>query len=152
VVVIRVSFALLCALCGACTATGYVAQAGLGQLDLFARARDIDEVLDDPNIDVRKRKLLMEVSLVLRYARARGLKDKGNYRKYVDLPRGAVVWFTAAAPELSLEPKEWSFPIVGSFTYLGWFDFVRAMKFRRSLERDGYDVYLRGVRAYSTGG
>lgn len=133
-------------------ATGYVAQAGLGQLDLVSRARDIDDVVADPDTSARTRILLDEVSVIVEFAESRGLDSKGNYRKYVALPREAVVWFTAAAPTLSLEPKEWSFPIVGSFTYLGWFDFRAAMRFREHLRQEGYDVYLRGVRAFSTGG
>ncbi len=135
-----------------CTATGYVAQAGLGQLDLISRARPIDEVVRDPNTDERTRLLLVEVGGVLRFARERGLDTKGSYRKFVQLPRAAAVWFVAAAEKLSLEPKKWSFPIVGSFTYLGWFDFVEAKRFRDRLRREGWDVMLRGARAYSTGG
>ncbi len=133
-------------------ATHYVAQAGLGQLDLYSRARAIDEVVADPDTSARTRVLLEEVGVILEFADSRGLRSKGNYRKYVALPREAVVWFTAAAPALSLKPKEWSFPIVGSFTYLGWFDFGEAMRFRERLRMEGWDVYLRGVRAFSTGG
>jgi len=135
-----------------CTTTSYVAQAGLGQLDLMHRARPIDDVLRDPATDERTRTLLVEVAPILDFARARGLDSKGNYRKFVALPRAASVWFVAAAKPLSLEPKSWSFPIVGSFTYLGWFDFVAAMRFRDRLKREGWDVMLRGARAFSTGG
>ena len=139
-------------LCSSCMATGYVAQAGMGQLDLYSRAQDIDDVIADPDTSPRTRALLQEVPEIVAFASERGLKSKGNYRQYVDLPRAAVVWFTAASRPLSLEPKEWAFPIVGSFTYLGWFDFRTALRFRKRLQRDGWDVYLRGVRAFSTGG
>jgi predicted aminopeptidase len=137
---------------GGCFHAEYIAQAGLGQLDLYAKRRPISEVLDDPTTDARTRALLVEVGHVLSFAESHGLSPKGNYEHYVDLQRDAVVWFVTASRELSFEPKVWRFPIVGGFPYLGWFDRRDAWRFRDRLERDGWDVLVRPVRAYSTGG
>lgn len=135
-----------------CMQTGYVVQAGLGQLALIGNARPVDEVLADSSTDARTRLLLSEVAPVLRFARDNGLSSKGNYRKFVDLDRSAVVWFMATSKELSFEPKVWNFPIVGSFTYLGWFDYHEAQQVKRRLQAKGWDVHVRGASAYSTGG
>ena len=135
-----------------CLTVGYVVQAGLGQLRLFGDARPIDEVLADPTVDRRTKALLAEVPGVLEYAAERGLDSQGNYTKYVELDRPSVVWFMAASEPLAFEPKVWSFPIVGSFTYVGWFNRQEARTIKRILEADGWDVYVRTVRAYSTGG
>ena len=136
----------------ACAETRYLLQAGPGQLELFTRARDLDEVLADPRTDPRTRMLLREVARIRDYARARGLQSNGNYQTYVDLGRSAVVYFVAASRKLAFEPKLWSFPLVGTFPYTGWFSYWLARGERRRLEADGWDVYMRPVRAYSTGG
>jgi predicted aminopeptidase len=142
----------LLVLLGSCIQTRYVVQASLGQLELLGRARPIERVLRDPDIDARTRFLLTEVQAVLDYASRQGLKSQGNYQKYVDLDREAVVWFMTTSRPLAFEPRLWSFPIVGSFPYLGWFDYLEALKIQRRLEEDGWEVFVRRVRAYSTGG
>ena len=136
----------------ACLQTGYVIQAGLGQLELAGRARSIDSVLNDSRTDPRTRFLLSEVAPIIEFGGQRGLKSKGNYRKFVDLDRRAAVWFMATSKELAFEPKVWNFPIVGSFTYLGWFSRREALQVKRNLQREGWDVHVRGARAFSTGG
>ena len=135
-----------------CMTTRYVVQAGFGQLDLWSRGRPIDEVLIDRDVDDRTKILLEEVGRIRKFATAQGLETKGNYEHYVELDRPAVVWFLTASKELAFEPKLWTFPIVGSFPYTGWFDEREAIEMYKRLKRDGWDVYVRRVRAYSTGG
>ena len=135
-----------------CLQTRYVIQAGLGQLDLISRRQPVDGVVGDEHADARTRVLLAESKHIVAFARARGLRTKGNYEDYVELDRSAVVWFMAASQPLAFEAKVWNFPIVGSFPYLGWFDEYEARMIGKRLERDGWDVYIRPVRAFSTGG
>lgn len=148
----RAVWLLTLLLVAGCVETRYVLQAGLGQLELVGNARDVDDVMGDADTDERTRYMLQLAKAAMRYSRARGLSTKGNYEKYVELGRGAVVWFMAAARPLELEPMTWNFPIVGSFPYLGWFDEAEARKMARRLRADGYDVFVREVHAYSTGG
>jgi predicted aminopeptidase len=142
----------LAAASAGCLENRYVIQAGFGQAELWARSRPIDRVIADPRTDERTRILLGEVENILEFAGARGLAGKGNYRRYVELDRPAVVWFMTASAPLAFEAETWSFPIAGNFPYLGWFDFFEAREIQRRLEADGLDVYVRGVQAYSTGG
>ncbi len=147
------TLALLAALATAsCFTTRYVGQAAFGQLELWTEARSIAEVIADPETDDRTRVLLQEVGHIRRFARAHGLSPGGSYTEFVDLDRNQVVWFVTASKPLAFEPKLWSFPIVGSFPYLGWFDTRAALAFRQQLRDEGWDVYVRPVRAYSTGG
>lgn len=132
--------------------TRYVVQAGFGQLDLWSKGRAIDDVVNDPDTDDRTRVLLEEVGHIRKFAVEQGFDTKGNYEHYVELDRPAVVWFLTASKELAFEPRLWTFPIVGSFPYTGWFDRDEAIEMYKRLERDGWDVYVRRVRAYSTGG
>src|SRR5262249_41168412 len=55
-----------------------------------------------------------------------------------------------AAPELSVEPKRWWYPIVGRLKYRGYFSQAEAERYAKKLEGEGYDVFVGGVEAYST--
>ncbi len=135
-----------------CMQTRYVVQAGIGQAELWSLARPIGDVIDDPNTDERTRVLLKESQVIMKFAKKRGLASKGNYEQFVEVDRGQVVWFLAAAKPLELEAEIWTFPLVGSFPYLGWFDKAEALQIRKRLKNRGLDVYIRPVHAYSTGG
>ena len=78
------------------------------------------------------------------------LPDNGSYRKYADLERPFVVWNVFAAGELSVAPKEWCFPFAGCVGYRGYFSQVRAEQFGEELQREGLDVFVTGIPAYST--
>ena len=73
-----------------------------------------------------------------------------HYRKYADVHRPYVVWNVEAAPEFSMQPKTWWYPLVGSLEYRGYFAERAARNYGRWLERRGYDVYIGGAQAYST--
>lgn len=133
-----------------CGTLGYLAQAGRGQFELFNRARPIPEVLKDPRTPTRTKDLLAEIPEIKKYGESRGLKPTRNYEEYVKLNRTAAVYVVSAAEPLKFVSKEWSFPIVGRFPYLGWFNIDGARKFADGLKQDGWDVDLRGARAYST--
>jgi predicted aminopeptidase len=79
-----------------------------------------------------------------------GLPDNGSYRTYADLQRPYVVWNVFATEGLSLQPREWCFPVVGCVSYRGYFREAAALALAKSLRADGYDVYVAGVPAYST--
>jgi predicted aminopeptidase len=55
-----------------------------------------------------------------------------------------------AAPEFSVDAKEWCYPIVGCVAYRGYFVEHKARRFAESLRRKGLDVTVGGVAAYST--
>ena len=69
---------------------------------------------------------------------------------YGDVDRSAVVWVVSASDPLSFQPRTWTFPVVGSVPYLGWFNRDDARAFADELKGQGYDVDLRGADAYST--
>ena len=78
------------------------------------------------------------------------LPVNGHYRKYVDVHRTFVVWNVEAAPEFSMEPKSWWYPLVGSLEYRGYFAESNARGYAARLKKKGYDVYVAGTTAYST--
>ena len=81
---------------------------------------------------------------------ALALPANASYRRYVDLGRRYVVRTVVAAPELSLEPRRWCFPVAGCVSYRGYFSESDADAYAAKLESEGWDVTVSGVRAYST--
>jgi len=134
----------------ACSTTQYLYQAAKGQLAICNRARKLDEVLKDERVSKRVRGLLSEIPSIKSYSEKIGLKPTSNYREYVQLDRPAVSYIVSACEELEFKPKIWSFPIVGTVPYLGWFSPEAAKKQADELKREGWDVDVRGTRAYST--
>jgi len=61
-----------------------------------------------------------------------------------------VVWNVFAAPEFSVDPVNWCYPIAGCVAYRGYFSQQSALSYAAKLEEDGFDVYTGGVDAYST--
>ena len=64
-----------------------------------------------------------------------GLPDNGSYRRYADLGRPYAVWNVFATPELSLELKQWCYPVVGCAGYRGYFDREKAEELAASDSR-----------------
>jgi predicted aminopeptidase len=134
-----------------CSTTQYLVQATRGQLALIQRAKPIDEVIADPRTPTRTKTLLSEVAPVKEFGERKGIKPTPNYTEFVKLDRPAAVWVVSACEPLEFKSREWRFPIVGGFPYLGWFDLEDAKRFAKTLRDDeGLDVDVRGASAYST--
>ena len=55
-----------------------------------------------------------------------------------------------ATPELSLQLRQWCFPIVGCVSYRGYYSKDDAERYADGLRAAGDDVYVGGIPAYST--
>ena len=112
----------LALLLAGCASLGYYGQAVQGHLDLLARRQDIQTLIADPDTSVERRQRL-ELVLELRAFASRelGLPDNASYRSYAELGRPAVVWSLVAAPEFSLQPHQWCYPVIGCASYRGYY-------------------------------
>lgn len=129
----------------------YYVQAINGQVDLLRKREPIDEVLTDASLAEDTRRKLDLVREARRFATDELLlPDNGSYTTYADLERDYVVWNVFAAPEFSLAPKTWCFPVVGCVAYRGYFSQQAAERQGNRLAEQGYDVFVGGVPAYST--
>jgi predicted aminopeptidase len=133
-------------------ATGcYLLESARGQLALMSKREPIARVIDAASTPAALRSQLREVTSIRDFAsRELLLPDNGSYRSYADVGRPYVVWTVVAAPEFSVDPKEWCFPIVGCVAYRGYFVESSARAFGARLRARGYDVDVGGVAAYST--
>ncbi len=134
-----------------CQTLSYYGQAIKGQYEIVAHEQKIEKLLAEPQTPARlKAQLQLVLSLRAFAATNLQLPVDGHYQKYVDLHRPYVVWDVEAAPEFSMEPKTWWYPIVGSLEYRGFFSELSARRYAARLQEKGYDVYVGGVEAYCT--
>jgi predicted aminopeptidase len=146
---IRAAFAvaLLAVSSGGC----YLLQSVQGHLALMSRREPITRVLDRASTPSALRTQLESVTAIRDFAsRELGLPDNGSYRSYADVGRPYVVWNVVAAPEFSVDPKQWCYPVVGCVAYRGYFSERRARRFAAGLRGEDLDVTVGGVAAYST--
>lgn len=146
----RIILVLLIGLSAGCSGVSYVLQAAHGQFALVNRAKPLDEVIESEKTPPRIREVLKQVPLIKSFGERFGLKPTSNYTEYVDLNGPFVVWVVSACRPLQFESKMWNFPVVGSFSYLGWFKRDDAEGEAQELKKDGWDVDVRGATAYST--
>jgi predicted aminopeptidase len=143
--------AFLLALIGGCQSLAYYTQAIGGHLKVLARARPVEEWLADPATSLELRQRLDTARRIRQFAtKSLGLPDNGSYLSYAELDRSYVVWNVFAAPEFSVEPKKECFPFTGCVSYRGFYSESDARKHADKLRKEGFDVYLGGVPAYST--
>jgi predicted aminopeptidase len=129
----------------------YYTQAARGQLEVMRKREPITEVIaaDETPAELARR-LQLVVDARDFSIRELGLPDNDSYRSYADLDRDSVVWNVFAAPEFSLEPKTWCFPVAGCVAYRGYFAEKSAKRRAEKLRAQGFDVAVGGIPAYST--
>lgn len=140
----------LLVLLGGCEA-GYYLQAARGQFQLMRAREPVDAVLADPDTSPELRLKLELAGTALAFAEDQLLLPaNGSYTEYADLERRYIVWNVFAAPEFSLEPQTWCFPVVGCLAYRGYFHETAAHEFAAKFADNGADIFVGGVAAYST--
>ena len=129
----------------------YYLQAAAGQWELTRKREPIGEVLAREETSPELAARLRLVAEARQFAVDElGLPDNDTYRTYADLERDFVMWSVFAAPEFSIEPRTWCFPIAGCVSYRGYFSKESAEREAAGLAKKGYDVAVSGVVAYST--
>lgn len=135
----------------ACANLPYYAQAVDGHFNVLRRSQPISAIIAHPDTDPKLKHSLSKIVQLREFAsRELKLPDNLSYTSYADLERPYVVWNVFASPELSLKLKEWCFVQVGCVNYRGFFSQAKAEHYAEVLRNEGYDVYVGGIRAYST--
>jgi predicted aminopeptidase len=130
---------------------GYYIQAIRGELHILTHRNSIEKLIAGRQTPAKLREQLQLVQRLRTFAGTElRLPVDGNYDKYVDVHREYVVWNVQAAPKFSLNPKIWKYPFVGGLAYRGFFSENSARDYGNSLKKQGFDVYVDGVEAYST--
>ena len=120
-------------------------------MEILRNREPISDLIENPDTPGKLRKKLIFIHSVRDFAaKELHLPVNDHYLTYVELNRPYVVWNVYAAPEFSLTPKTWCFPIVGCVAYRGYFSKQDAQRFGDALKQEGYDVFISGAIAYST--
>jgi predicted aminopeptidase len=149
--IIITAFVLIVFGLSGCETFSFYRQAIKGQYQLIAGQQPIEKLVTNSTTELRLRKQLHLVQDLRGFAEKElKLPVDNHYRKYVDVHRPYVVWNVEAAPEFSMEPKSWWYPLVGRLEYRGYFSERAAQLYAGALRKKSYDVYVGGASAYST--
>lgn len=133
-----------------CGTVTFYSQAAVGQLEVLAKREPIDRVIAETDDDDLRDRLELNKRLLAFAEEELLMPSSGSYELYAAIGREHLVWVVHAAPELSMEPKRWWYPVVGKQSYRGFFREDLADAEVTRLEADGYEAWVGGVDAFST--
>ena len=126
---------------------GYLLQASYFQVELLASRRPIDRVLEEGRASAGQEQRLRLIPEIKAYGAGLGLSATDNYGT-VAWGWERSLWNVSACDPLSFTPKTWSFPIVGTVPYLGYFRQKDVDRWQKTVV--GLDVWVRTAGAWST--
>jgi len=134
-----------------CASVSYYAQSLKGHAEIMAARQDVGKLIDDPSTPEALRARMASARDIRQFATDElALPDNDSYRSYVDIGREAVTWAVFAAPEFSVTPRAWCFPVYGCVPYRGYFSKQSAIEVAAELQSQGLDVHVTDITAYST--
>jgi predicted aminopeptidase len=134
-----------------CATQGYLVKQGNWLLKTSGGTQSISSLLKAPDTPAATKEFLQRVAAIKRFAVERvGLKDNANYTRYKAIDRDHLVDVVQACDALSFTPYQWSYPFLGKLPYRGYYEAPDARAEAARLEKEGYDVIVRPVDAFST--
>ena len=122
-----------------------------GQLRILWNTKPVAEVLSDPAYPDSLKQRLKLIGEIKRFTvDSLGLDQSGSYESFYDQQGKPILWVITAAQPYQLVARQWHFPIIGTFSYKGFFEKDRADSTVAELKRDGLDTRVGEVSAWST--
>ncbi len=150
----RIALFLLAALVVAplaSTEVRFVLRATLEEARILLKRKPIEELLADASLPaVRREQLRLVLDARAFAAEQLGLKAGETYTTFSDVGDGHLLQVLSASPKDRLEGYRWTYPIVGSVPYKGFFQESAAKAEQQRLEQMGFDTYMRPAGAFST--
>ncbi|UZR92350.1 aminopeptidase [Chondrinema litorale] len=129
----------------------YGVKQAYGQLNIIFNAKPVTEFLEDPQYPEESKSKIELIQEIRQYAfDSLGLDYSNSYTKMYDQHDKPILWVVTACKPFKLENKEWSFPLLGTFSYKGYFDKKAIDKAEKQLDKEGWDVRVREVNGWST--
>jgi predicted aminopeptidase len=128
----------------------YLVHQGKGQLHILMNTETFEHFLNKKSISMTEKEKLEMISNIKKYSvdSLEFLPTK-NFARIYDQQNKPSLWVITASERYALRPYEWSFPLIGTVSYKGYFDKGLAAREYLSLI-NYYDVELRPVSAWST--
>jgi predicted aminopeptidase len=122
-----------------------------GQINIIRKAQPVEAILTDPDFpDSLKIKLKLIDEVKMFAVNHLGLKGIDNYTTYYDQEGKELMWVVSGCQPFKLESYEWGFPILGTFSYKGFFRYEMAVREMDKLKRMGLDASIRTAGGWST--
>ncbi len=130
---------------------GYGLMQARGQLRILTNTRPVAEILTDPTVpDSVKQKVTLIQEIKQFGVDSLGLNPSESYTSFYDQRGKPILWVITAAQPYSLVAQEWNFPVIGTFSYKGFFEKNRADSAVSDLKKNGFDTRVGEVSAWST--
>lgn len=122
-----------------------------GQLHILMNTKPVDEVVADPAYpDSLKQKIRLIQAIKQFAVDSLGLKPSKNYTTFYDQQGKPILWVVTASERYRLVGRQWTFPVIGTFSYKGFFEKDRADSLVADLQREDWDTRINEVSAWST--
>lgn len=122
-----------------------------GQLTILLNTRPITEVLADPAYPDSLKQKIELIREVKRFAiDSLKLDPSGSYESFYDLKGKPLMWMLIGSEKYRLAAYEFKVPILGTFSYKGFFDHDQLTEADSMLRQQGYDTRIGEVAAFST--
>ena len=123
-----------------------------GQLRVVNEAVPLEEFLRDTTTTIDQRQKVQVILEAKAFAFEKlGINYSENYSTIFDQADKPSMYVVSACDPYMFRPRMWSFPIVGSFPYKGYFDREKAVEEARKIkEEEGLDASLRTAGGWST--
>ena len=129
----------------------YGIQQIIGQIHIMYYSKPIDFYLNDPNYPANLKEKIHLIQEVKTFSvDSLGFNVSNSYNKLYHQNKNPLIWLLTAAHPFELKPKVWKFPILGTFSYKGFFNRNSLKKEEKKLRKEKYDTHIRPVNAWST--
>ncbi len=129
----------------------YGARQAKGQVMVLLHTELVSEKLADKDFPDSLKYKIELIKAIRKFSEdSLGLNPSGSYETYYEQNGKPLIWVITASEPYRLEPYIWRFPLFGQFPYKGHFEEWRTTKEAQELKKQGLDVRIGEVSAWST--
>ncbi|PWJ36089.1 aminopeptidase [Sediminitomix flava] len=122
-----------------------------GQVKILTSAQPISKYTNDEKYpQILKDKIALIQDIKKFTVNSLGLNPSNSYEKMFDQQDKPILWVVTACPPFEMKAVRWMFPIAGSFSYKGFFEYDKAVAEEKIWKNQGFDTDIREVSAWST--
>lgn len=122
-----------------------------GEFKIIWNSQKVSEALASPDFPDSLKPKLQLIQEIKKFAEdSLGITKSENYTTIYDQKGHTLMWMLMASKPFAMEAKEWHFPLLGDFSYKGYFDKKKARLEQYELKEKGYDTELGKASGWST--